>query len=640
MTGTDAPLPFDPKPATATTAAANAAVAVALPLGDGADRELATRGRIAGGSVRQIPGGLGVAWDLDAWGFLDGPCPDTVNPSLWRQSQLCAIEGLFEVTDGIWQVRGFDLSNVTFVAGERGWIVIDPLTSTETARAALDLVTQHLGERPVTAVIYTHSHIDHFAGVRGVVDEADVVAGRVPVIAPAGFLRAAVSENVIAGNAMARRATYMYGMLLGRGPQGLVGSGLGQTTPLATTSLIDPTVSIDATGTELVVDGVRFEFQLTPGTEAPAEMNFLLPDHRALCMAENCSAVQHNVYTPRGAEVRDALAWATYLDESIERFVDRCDLSFASHHWPRWGAEAVAHHLASQRDTYRYLHDQTMRLANRGLTPIEIAEEVELPAVLGDEFFNRGYYGTVNHNVKAVYQKYLGWFDANPAHLHPLPPVEAGRRYVEFMGGADALLERARASFDAGEYRWVAQVVDHLVFAEPDHTEARALQADALEQLGYAAESGPWRSFYLTGAQELRHGPPPFEVRDRNQPEVMAAMSVDQLLCFLGVHLDGPRAADVDLAFTLVVVDAVGEPSTWAVAVRRGVVQHTPGRPHPDAELTIRTSRAALADALAAVEPTRLVAADGVELHGRVELLAELGALLDHFEFFFPIVTP
>jgi len=648
---------LSPKPASEVTAAANRSVLDALPFGDRTDVELAERGRLASSPRRQITSeGGGVTWDLDSWTFLDDDAPDTVNPSLWRQSQLCAVEGLFEVVDGIYQVRGYDLSNVTFVRGDTGWIVVDPLTSVETARAAFDLVTDELGERPVAAVIYTHSHVDHFAGVRGIVSDDDVASGRVRVIAPAGFLEAAISENVIAGNVMTRRASYMYGVLLSRGAQGLVGSGLGQTTPLGTFGLIAPTELISETGTELVVDGVRIEFQITPGTEAPAEMNFLFPDHRVLCMAENCTAVFHNVYTPRGAQIRDALAWSTYLHESLQRYADRADVSFASHHWPRWGADALRGHLSSQRDLYRYLHDQTMRLANHGLTSLEIAEELRLPPSLGDEFFNRDYYGTLNHNVKAVYQRYLGFFDGNPANLHPLPPTDAGAKYVEFMGGADELLRRARASFDAGEYRWVAQVVNHLVFAEPDNMDARALQADALEQLGYQSESGPWRSFYLTGAQELRNGPPPVVIKSAEKPDVMAAMTVEMLLQFLGVHLDGPAAAahtasTGDMTITLEVRDAApgggagGPGAVHAVGVANGALHHVGGGPHPDAQVTVSTTHAGLVAAITSgrlellADPSTAAGADSV-VSGRVEVLVELSDLLDSFELFFPIVTP
>lgn len=638
---------LSPKPATRHTAAVNGAVRDALPFDDTADFELAERGRIAHHPRRQITGvGGGAVWDLDSWRFLDGDAPDTVNPSLWRQSQLCAIEGLFEVVDGIYQVRGIDLSNVTFVRGDTGWIVVDPLTAAETARAALELVNDELGERPVVAVIYTHSHVDHFAGVRGIVTDDDVTSGRVRVIAPSGFLEAAIAENVIAGNVMTRRATYMYGVLLPRDPTGLVGSGLGQTTPLGTFGLIAPTELVSETGTVLDVDGVRIEFQITPGTEAPAEMNFLFPDHRALCMAENCTAVFHNVYTPRGAQIRDALAWSQYLHESIQLFAERADVSFASHHWPRWGPEALRHHLERQRDLYRFLHDQTMRMANHGLTSLEIAEELRLPPALGDEFFNRDYYGTLNHNVKAVYQRYLGFFDGNPAHLHPLPPVDAGRRYVEFMGGADELLRRARASFDEGDYRWVAQVVDHLVFAEPDNTEARALQADALEQLGYQAESGPWRSFYLTGAQELRAGPPPIVIRSAEKPDVMAAMTVEMLLQFIGVHLNGPLAADEQLAFTLEVRDASpgggsgGPGEVHGVGVVNGAMHHAVGAPHPDATLTVSTTHGALVAAVTSGRLDQLAEDAATTIDGDVSVLARLSDRLDTFELFFPIVTP
>ena len=627
------------KAASDATTAANAAVAASLPLDDPIDREFATRGFIARSAERQIGGGLGVVWDLDAWGFLDGDAPATANPSLWRQSQLCAIDGLFEVVPGIWQVRGHDLANITFIEGESGWIVVDPLTTAETARAALALADEHLGPRPVRAVIYTHSHIDHFAGVRGIVTDEQVAAGEVRIIAPEGFLEAAVAENVTAGNVMNRRATYMYGRLLPMDAQGLIGSGLGQCTPLGTFGLIAPTEVVSVTGEEWVVDGVRIEFQLTPGTEAPAEMNFLFPDHRALCMAENCSAVFHNVYTPRGAKIRDALAWSMYIDESLEWYSDRADVVFASHHWPRWGVEVWHDFLEKQRDLYRYLHDQTMRLANHGHTLLEIAEDLRLPPELGDEFFNRDYYGTLNHNVKAVYQHYLGFFDGNPANLHPLPPAQAGAKYVEFMGGADAVLERARACFEAGEYRWVAQVVNHVVFSDPDNMEARALAADALEQLGYQAESGPWRSFYLTGAQELRTGPPPLALTNVPQPDVMAAMTVTMMLQYLGVRLNADRAAGVSLAFTVEVVDG-DDAGVFAVGVQHGALHHTRGRGHERAEATVRTNRAALVAAVSAGRLESLVDADGASVDGRVEVLAEFSDLLDSFELFFPIVTP
>ncbi|MEY2592294.1 MAG: linear primary-alkylsulfatase [Acidimicrobiaceae bacterium] len=614
------------------TAAAQAAVAAALPISDTHDHELATRGHLAPPLANVVEGRWGLpAWDLDAYDFLAADCPDSVNPSLWRQASLNRHAGLFEVADGFYQVRGLDLSNVTFIAGDRGWVVIDPLTATETAAAALELVGSRLGARPVTAVLYTHSHIDHFGGVLGVVSRDAVAAGDVPVYAPEGFLHAAISENVIAGTAMTRRATYMYGTLLPRGPLGQVDAGLGKAVPaLGTNGLIAPTHDISTTGTELVIDGVRVVFQVTPDTEAPAEMNFLFPDRRILCMAENCTATLHNLYTPRGAQVRDSLAWAHYINEAIELFADRSDTLFASHHWPRWGAAEVRRFLGNQRDVYRYLHDQTMRLANLGYTPNEIAEEVGLPDDLRTEFSNRGYYGTVSHNVKAVYQKYLGWFDGNPANLDPLPPSAAGAKYVEFMGGADEVLRRARACFDDGEYRWVAQVVNHVVFADPDNMDARALQADALEQLGYQAESAVWRNFYLTAAQEVRNGPPVLPGVTQSS-ELNQAMTPAMALDYLGVRLNGPRAAGVRLSFTL---ELEGH-EPIALGVQNGTIHYVEGRPAVDPDATVRASDAAFLDFVFG----RITHHD-LEVDGDAAALEQLAGLLDSFELFFPIVTP
>jgi alkyl sulfatase BDS1-like metallo-beta-lactamase superfamily hydrolase len=628
------------KPASAITGEANAEVGRRLPLDDQRDFDRARRGLIATPSSRQVIGDGGFpVWNLDDYSFLDGAPPDTVNPSLWRQARLNATAGLFEVADGFYQVRGLDLANVTFVATHDGWLVIDPLTSRETARAALDLVHDHLPERPVAAIIYTHSHVDHFGGVRGIVDEHDVVTGRVPVIAPAGFLRAAISENVIAGNVMGRRASYMYGPLLPRDPQGHVDAGLGKGIPLlASTGLIPPTVDITETGTEVDIGGVRLVFQLTPGTEAPAEMNFFFPQHRLLCMAENCTANLHNLYTPRGAEVRDALGWSKYIQEAIELFAASADAVFASHHWPRWGNDDVVDYLRRQRDLYRYLHDQTMRLANRGETMLEIAEQLELPAGLADEFFARDYYGTVSHNAKAVYQRYLGWFDGNPANLHPLPPVEAGRRYVEFMGGADEVLRKARAAFDDGDYRWVAQVVNHVVFADPSDVEARRLQADTFEQLGYQCESGPWRDFYLTGAQELRQGP--FQMADgpTTSLDVARAMTTEMLVDLMGVRLDGPAAGDTALRVNVVVSD---RDERHVVGLERGTLHHVAGRLDDEADVTITLPHLAFA-ALASGrgDLDELVARREVEIDGRREALDTLLGLLEDFEFGFPMVTP
>jgi alkyl sulfatase BDS1-like metallo-beta-lactamase superfamily hydrolase len=632
-----------PKDATEHTRAANAAVLDSLPFGDRSDFERARRGRIAPPDTNQVMGRMGFpVWDLDAFAFLEGDAPDTVNPSLWRQAQLNMTAGLFEVADGFYQVRGLDLSNITFIESASGWIVIDPLTSSDTAKAAYDLVSRHLDERPVHTVIYTHSHVDHFAGVRGIVDEADVRSGAVRIIAPEGFLEEAISENVIAGTAMTRRATYMYGALLPKGPRGHVDAGLGKGVPLmGAQGLIAPTELITETGTELDVDGVRIVFQLTPGTEAPAEMNFHFPDRRILCMAENCTANLHNLYTLRGAQIRDALAWSRYIHESIELFEAHTDVCFASHHWPRWGRDDIVDFLTRQRDLYRFIHDQTMRLANHGQTMVEIAEELALPPALGDEFFNRDYYGTLNHNAKAVYQRYLGWFDANPAHLHPHPPVEAARRYVDYMGGADAVLERARGSFADGDYRWVVEVVNHVVFAEPANDEARLLQADALEQLGYQAESGPWRGFYLTGAQELRNGSPAgLPAPALASADVLAAMTVEMLLELMGVRLRGLDAAPHELAFLLTVPD---RSETWLLGLGHGAVNHVPAVPDLDADVdaTVTLTHAALAALARGTGVLDDLVGDGsVSIDGDAAAFAQFLGYLDTFAFWFPIIEP
>jgi len=579
-------------------------------------------------------------WDLTQYAFLDREeAPETVNPSLWRQARLNMLHGLFKVTDRIYQVRGMDLSVISFIEGDTGWIVIDPLISAEVAAASLQLVNEHVARRPVVAVIYTHSHIDHWGGVKGVTSLDDVAAGRCQIIAPEGFVEAAISENVYAGNAMTRRASYMYGTLLPRDEKGQVDAGLGKATSVGTVTLIQPTHVVARTGETLTVDGVEIEFQLTPGTEAPSEFNFYFPQFKALCMAENCTHTLHNLYTLRGAQVRDAHAWSVYMNETIELYADRTDLIFASHHWPRWGTERCRELLRSQRDMYRYLHDQTLHLANQGFTSLEIAEMLTLPPKLDQAWHNRGYYGSVNHDVKAVYQKYLGWFDGNPANLHALPPVESGKGYVELAGGADALLAKAREAFERGEYRWTAQLVNHLVFADPDNTAARELQADALEQLGYQAESGPWRNIYLSGTKELRDGVVKVTVPDPANPDVLAAMSTDLLLDYLAIRLNGERAAEADIAVTLVLSDLE---ERYAIEVANGVLNYTQGRDAAGAQLTVTTSRGALMELLAggAAAAAQAVQAGRVTMEGEPGKLAELMGLLDEFEFWFDIVTP
>lgn len=494
----------------------------------------------------------GLAWDLSAYDFLKGPAPASVNPSLWRQAQLLSKHGLFEVAEGVWQVRGFDLANATFVAGRTGWIVIDPLTSAETAKAALDLANEKLGARPVAALIYTHSHVDHFGGSRGMVAQADVDAGRVQVIAPAGFLEHAVSENVIAGAAMTRRAVYQFGSLLPKGPNGQVSAGIGQGVAAGTQTLVPPTVEIVRTGQELVVDGVRIQFQLTPGTEAPAEMNLYFPDLKLLDLAENANATLHNVLTPRGALVRDAKAWADYLSASLRLYGDRTDVMMTSHAWPRFGRAAIVEFMGKHRDAYKFLHDQTVRLMNEGLTGLEIANRLQLPDVLADEWYNRGYYGTVSFNSRAVYQRYMGWYDANPVNLAPLEPKDEATRTVTLMGGASRVLAEARKAFAAGDDRWAATLAARVVMADPKDQAARDLLASVYEKQGAAAESSLWRNMYLTGAQELRRGITPSRGAAAGA-DLIRSTPTPMLLDLMAVRLDpakvGDQALVLDLAF-------------------------------------------------------------------------------------------
>jgi alkyl sulfatase BDS1-like metallo-beta-lactamase superfamily hydrolase len=578
------------KPPTASTESAHRELSMTLPFGDTADFDDAARGFLGSwepGVVRAA-GGRAV-WESDSYAFLTGEAPATVNPSLWRQSTLVAKQGLFEVVEGIYQVRGLDLSNMTIVEGDTGLIVIDPLISTETAAAALALYREHRGDRPVVAVIYTHSHVDHFGGVFGVATQDDVDAGKVQVIAPEGFTQHAVEENVYAGTAMARRAGYMYGAALARGPQGQVGAGLGQTTSTGEIGLIVPTRDITTTGETLTVDGVEIEFQMAPGTEAPAEMHFYFPRYRALCMAENATHTLHNLLTLRGALVRDPHVWSQYLTEAIETFGARTDVAFASHHWPTWGRERVVSFLSTQRDLYAYLHDQTLRLLNQGFTGVEIAEMIELPPALTDSWSTHGYYGSVSHNVKAIYQRYMGWFDGNPARLWPYPPAELATRYVGALGGIDRVVELAQAAFDSGDYRWAATLLDHAIFTDSDHGAARELYADTLEQLGYGAENGTWRNFFLSGTTELREGnfgTPAVTAA----PAIVAQLTPAQLFDSLAISVNGPRAWDLDLSLDVTFTDI---DTNYRLTLHNGVLVHRerPADNTADMTLTLTTSR-------------------------------------------------
>jgi alkyl sulfatase BDS1-like metallo-beta-lactamase superfamily hydrolase len=624
------------RPASPTLVDQHAAQLTSLPMDDTQDFADARRGFIGAldpGVVRAADGR--VVWDNDSYGFLTGDAPPTVHPSLWRQSTLNAVQGLFEVVPGIYQVRGLDLSNVSFVEGREGVVVIDPLLSAETAAAALGLYREHRGDRAVTGVVYTHSHADHFGGVRGVVSGDDVTAGRVPVLAPEGFVGHAVSENVFAGPAMARRAGYMYGAALGRGPQGQVGAGLGQTTSTGTFGIIKPTVDITATGQEETVDGVRMVFQMAPNSEAPAEMHLYFPDHRALCAAENATHVLHNILTIRGALVRDPHAWSGYLTEAIDLFGADLEVVFASHHWPTWGRERAVEYLGLQRDLYAYLHDQTLRMLNQGMTGAEIAEEMALPPALERAWHARGYYGSVSHNVKAIYQRYMGWYDAVPAHLWPHPPVEAARRYVEFMGGADAVVAKARASFDAGDYRWVAEVLNHVVFARPDLEAARELLADTYEQLGYGSENGTWRCAYLSGAHELRHGVFGTPISPVSA-DVVAQLTPEQLFDSLAVRVDGPRCWDERIAIDVALSDA---DVRYRLRLRNGVLTYTRAPQEAAADAVVHLATTDLPSLALGAAPGQLDSGD-LRVEGDPSALPRLLKALDSPDPDFAIVTP
>lgn len=624
------------------TIIANEQFAKTLPFNDKQDYTDAQRGFIAKPDSLIIKDAKGeVVWDFTPYPkfeSLNAPAPDTVNPSLWRQAQLNALYGLFEVEDGIYQIRGYDISNMTIIRGKSGYIVVDPLISKETAQAAMALFYQHFPKKPVVAVIYTHSHIDHFGGVKGIISAEDVAHKGVKIFAPKGFMSAAISENVLAGNAMSRRAMYMYGSLLPQNAEGLVDTGLGKGTSIGTSTLLDPTVTITHTGQEEMIDGVKFIFQYTPGTEAPSEMNFYLPDYKALCMAENTSRTMHNLYTLRGAQVRDAQAWSLDITETIKLFGDKTNVIFASHGWPTWGQQQDIDYLEKQRDVYKFIHDQTLRLANEGYTMDEIAEMVKLPSSLQNVWYDHGYYGTVSHNVKAVYQKYLGWYDGNPAHLNPLPPVEESQKMVEYMGGADAVIAKAQQDYDHGNYRWVAQVMNYVVFADPNNQKAKDLEASAYEQLGYQAESAPWRNIYLTGAQELRQGMKPDDASATASVDIIKAMPLHMVFDYLAIRLNSTKAEGKEISMNLIFPDIHEE---YNLQVKNSVLNYYEGVQDPNAGVTLRMDKRTM-DALTLGQlSVKQAYKDGkIKIEGNPKEMIELFTLFDKFNMWFNIVTP
>ncbi|MDH4612364.1 alkyl sulfatase dimerization domain-containing protein [Pseudomonas sp. BN102] len=633
-------MPANPaKAASPATAAANREVLKKLPFDDRADYEAARRGLVAPfeGEIRNAEGKA--VWNTHAYDFLQQKdSPDSVNPSLWRLAQLNANAGLFQVTEGLYQIRGIDLANMTIIEGKDGLIIIDPLYATETAKAGLELYYQHRPRKPVVAVIYSHSHVDHFGGVRGVVDEADVKAGKVRIYAPEGFMEHAISENVLAGTAMFRRGMFQSGGAVAKGERGQLDTGIGKGAPVGgTISLIPPTDLIIQPLESHDIAGVQVEFQLTPGTEAPAEMNFYLPEMHALCMAENATRTMHNILTPRGAEVRDAKAWSRFIDDSLVRYGDKAEVMFAQHNWPTWGGEGIRTLLADQRDMYAFINNQTLHLLNQGLTPLEIADAVKkLPGDLDRKWYTRGYYGTLSFNTRAVYQRYLGFYDGNPANLDPLPPVESGKRYVEAMGGADKVLQLMRTAKEQGDYRWAVQLGNNLVFAEPDNKAAREAQADALEQLGYRSESAIWRNIYLTGVQELRKVAP--QQGARATADLVRAATPAMFMDVLAVRLDSDKAVGHDMTLNWNFEDL---DQHFALTLSNGVLTYRENTRHAKPDTTVTMSKAVLDRiSLRQLDFATALKQGDIKLEGDAAHFKALMGMLSTFEATFNVVTP
>jgi alkyl sulfatase BDS1-like metallo-beta-lactamase superfamily hydrolase len=605
---------------------------------DRKDFDFARRGFIATRKDPKIVREDGrTAVDLTAYDFLEGPAPATANPSLWRQAQILTKHGLFKVAERIYQVRGFDVSTVSFVDAGSGWIVVDPLTSVEPARAALELLYEHVAKKPVLAVIYSHSHADHYGGVEGVTTAADAAAGKVQIIAPQGFLEEAVSENIIAGPAMSRRARYQFGLTLPRTPEGEITSGLGPGLSRGTLTLIAPTHLITHTGEEMTIGDLRLVFQLTPGTEAPAEMNFYLPQLRAVFMAENANLTMHNLLPARGALVRDSKAWADYLTESIRLFAHQSDVMFAAHGIPRFGTGEIVFFLTNHRDAYKYLHDQSVRLMNAGFTGAEIAEVLKLPDVLRKQWFNRGYYGTMSHNAKAVYQRYMGWYDANPANLNPLPPEPMAKRYVAAMGGADAVLAQAKDAEDRGDLRWAATLLNHAVFADETNTTARERLAAIYTRMGFESEAGTWRNIYLTGAQELRYGAMKLPPTAMNVG-ILAATTTPMLLDFASVRVNPEKAAARAFKINITLTD---RDEKILITVGNGVMIHEHGIHDPEAGASLTMKRPFFLETLFAGKPFKpLIESGDIKVEGDASLYGAMIGLIEPLDTNFPIVTP
>lgn len=625
---------MDIKPASKSTLEALAEMRASLPVDEGRDEDFVRRGFIATRPDPLIRAEDGhIVSNLGLFDWVKGDAPPTVNASLWRQIKLLKKHGLFKVADGVWQVRGFDVSNMTVVNGNSGWIVIDPLMTTETASAAIALVNEHLGNRPVSAVIYSHSHPDHFGGVRALV----ATGQNTPIIAPEHLIEEATSEYVIALNAMGRRSTYNFSESVKPGPQGNVGGALFMSVPHGTTTLIPPTDYIKQTGETRVVDGVKFEFQMVPDTEAPAEMNLYLPERKTLFISEIATCTMHNIQTPRGALVRDALKWAGYLTEALALYGDRAEAEISGHCWPRFGNAAIKNYIGLQRDNYKFIHDQTVRLMNNGETPTEIAEELKLPAAIANEWSNRGYYGTVRHNAKGVYQRYIGWWDGIPAHLNLYPPVEQGKRYVAAMGGVKGAIGEAKKAMDKGDYRWSAEVLNDVVFAEPTNRQAKALLADSYEQMGYQAESTNWRNIYLVGAFELRNGIAPRVFQKAPTSDLINAISTASFLDVLATRLNPARIGDRSMTM---VVETTDTKETSLVSVRNAVLVGEIGKSIPAPTVTVSGTRTMLRGLFLGKMPLDQLEAGGLQVSGDRATLLALRDAIEAPLTDYPIVTP
>jgi linear primary-alkylsulfatase len=624
---------FEPKPASESTQRVQQQIAAALPEDDGKDLEFATRGFIGTLEDPVIKKDDGeVIMDLARYDFVRGEAPDTVNPSLWRHVEVLAKHGLFQVAEGVFQIRGLDPANMTIVEGDTGWVIIDPLYTTQSSAKALELLNRHLGERPVSAVLYTHSHADHSGGVRSLISEADAV----PILAPDKLIEETLSEFVLAGNSMGRRVSYQFGAGLEPGPQGKMSGGiLTDTSAQGTVSFIEPTDYIKATGETRTIDGVRLEFQMVPETEAPAEMNVYLPDSRVLYVSEFASCTMHNLQTPRGALVRNALSWAGYITEALDSFGDRSDAMIQGHCWPRFGSDEVKRQLRLQRDMYKFIHDHTLRRLNNGETALEIADDLQFPPEIEQAWSTNPYYGTLKHNVKGVYQWYVGWWDGNPAHLDLLPPVEQGRRYVDAIGGPDSVLEVADNAMAQGDYRWSAQLLNHLVFSQPDNDLARAKLADSLEQLGYQAESAIWRNYYLVGAKELRRQKAPIHPQDA--PDVIRIMPVDYMLKLVAARINPEKVGDLNLAINLEVSDT-GE--TYLVTLRNAVVVHRPGVASDSPDIRIKGAKLQLMALLLNQTPVDQLTPGGLTVEGDIESLKTLQSSVESPVSDFNIIEP